>query len=107
MTRLEAHRRRWESEGRLGNLLRLEDLDRDEVALVNRTFLDRCRSGGLDGVDGIYAAYALALHEWGVMCPHPQHQRLYDGWHRTDVPLQFSDSGWYDCGLCGSAVINR
>ncbi len=107
MTRLEAHRQRWESEGRLGNLLRLEELDRDEVAIVNRSFLDRCKSQGYQGVDGIYSAYAHTLHEWGVMCPHPQHLRLYDGWHRTDVPLPSVESPWFDCGLCGAAVINR
>lgn len=85
----------------------MEDLSPDELALVNRTFLERCRRDNVDGIDQIYAAYALSLHEWGVMCPHPQHQRRYGGWQRSETPLSFGDSQWYDCGVCNSAVINR
>jgi hypothetical protein len=47
------------------------------------------------------------LHQWGVMCPHPQPHRLYDGFRMSDVPLTFDACRWYDCTLCKTAVINR
>ena len=96
-----------ELEDYLGPLLVLETLGPDEVALVNRSFLERCQRDRVTGIDDIYGAYVSSLHEWGIMCPHPQHRRRYDGWHGSDVPLPFDESPWYDCGLCGTAVINR
>lgn len=90
-----------------GPLLPLDELAPDEVALVNQTFLEFCRRDRVDGIDEIYRAYIEALHEWGVMCPHPQHQRRYGGWQRSDVPVSFDDNRWFDCGLCGASVINR
>lgn len=107
MTRLEEHRKALEDAGRLGPLLQVDVLSSEEVALVNRTFLERCRRDRVEGIDQIYGAYVRSLNEWGVMCPHPQAHRLYDGWFRTDVPVTFVESVWFDCGLCHSAVINK
>lgn len=108
-TRLEGHRSELEAAGYLGPLIRLEELDEDELRLINRTFLERCRRLNAVDIGGIYRAYVETLHEWGVMCPHPhpQPQRAYEGWFRSDCPQPFEDHRWYDCNLCGSAVINR
>lgn len=107
MTRLEAHRRSLEDENRHGPLLRIEDLNADEIALVNSSFLDLCRRRRVSDIKETYAAYVETLHQWGVMCPHPQPQRLYEGRRSSDYPLPFDSYPWYDCLLCGAAVINR
>ena len=107
MTRLERHRIDFEAAKRMGSLLPLEELEPEEVALVNKSFLERCRRDRVDGINQMYEAYVSSLHEWGVMCPHPQHLRRYDGWQRSDTPVLFGDSPWFSCGICKAAVINR
>lgn len=106
MTRLEAHRKSLEEERRHGPLLRIEDLNSDEIALINASFLDLCRRRRAADLNETYAAYVDTLHHWGVMCPHPQPHRLYDGRKPCDVPLSFDVSRWFDCTLCGAAVVN-
>lgn len=104
-TRLEEHRKVLEAADGLGPLLRLEELQPDEVALVNAVFLRRCQVVGTDDITKIYEAYIKTLHEWGVMCPHPSVHRLYNGWLKSDVPEP--ESTWFLCGLCNCMVINR
>lgn len=104
-TRLEEHRRLFTQNGGRGSLLKIEELNQAEMQLVNYEFMERCR-GRCENIDAMYAAYIETLHSWGVMCPHPQHMRLYDGFHRTDVPLKHDEAQWYNCTLCGSSVIN-
>jgi hypothetical protein len=106
-TRLERHRESFALSGGIGELLRVEDLTPDELTIVNRTFFERIREIAAEDLQGIYAAYLLTLHEWGVMCPHPRELRRYDGWRRSDVPVPSTESRWYECGLCQAAVINR
>jgi hypothetical protein len=105
-TRLEQHRESFTLAGGVGELLRVDDLHDDELAIINRTFFERIREIAPDDLSGIYAAYLQTLHEWGVMCPHPRELRLYDGWRKSDVPLPSTESRWYECGLCRAAVIN-
>ncbi len=107
MTRLEAHRRLLEEEHRHGPLLRVEDLNPDEIALINASFLDLCRRRRVGDIHQTYSAYVDTLHQWGVMCPHPQPHRLYDGRTPSDFPKDFETSRWFDCTLCGTAVVNR
>lgn len=107
MTRLEAHRKTLEEEKRHGPLLRIEDLSTEELDLVNKSFLDLCRRRKVGDIRETYAAYVDTLHRWGVMCPHPQPNRLYDGHRTSEFPVDFESSKWYDCSLCGAAVINR
>lgn len=107
MTRLEAHKKLLEEEHRHGPLLRIEDLDQDELALLNANFLNLCRKRKVADIQETYSAYADTLHQWGVMCPHPQPMRLYDGRKTSEFPIDFESSRWYDCTLCGAAVINR
>lgn len=107
MTRLEVHRKSLEEEQRHGPLLRIEDLNSDEISLINASFLDLCRRRRVSDINETYAAYVDTLHQWGVMCPHPQPHRRYDGKRVCDVPQDFATSRWYDCSLCGTAVVNR
>ncbi len=105
-TRLEEHRRTLEAADGFGPLLRLEELQPDEVALINAVFLRRCQVAGSDvDITKIYEAYVKTLHEWGVMCPHPPVHRLYNGWMKSDVPEP--DCVWFTCILCNCMVINR
>jgi hypothetical protein len=107
MTRLEAHRKALEKEERHGPLLRIEDLNPEEIAIINASFLDLCRKRRVSDINETYSAYVDTLHTWGVMCPHPQPHRLYDGRKPCDHPLSFESSRWFDCTLCGAAVVNR
>lgn len=106
-TRLERHRTEFSLARGVGPLLQLEELDPDEICLVNAEFLERARRINADDITKMYDAYISTLHNWGVMCPHPQPHRLYDGWHRTDTPVPFEESRWFNCVLCDAVVINR
>lgn len=105
-TRLETHRREFRRAEFRGPLIRIEELSRPEIDLINGEFLERCK-GSAEDIDQIYSAYVQTLHSWGVICPHPQHQRMYDGYYRTHIPQRFEDSRWYTCNLCQAIVINR
>jgi hypothetical protein len=107
VTRLERHRDEFNLNRGVGPLLELEELEPDEIKLVNAEFLSRVRRVQPEDIVAIYDAYVETLHRWGIMCPHPQHQRLYDGWLRADTPIKFDESRWFSCGLCGASVINR
>lgn len=106
-TRLEVHRREFKLAKFTGPMIRIETLGQDEIALINNEFLERCRLISPENLDQIYSAYVRTLHSWGVICPHPQPHRLYDGFHSTHVPIPFEDSQWYTCRLCETTVINR
>lgn len=107
VTRLEARRKQMEDENVHGPLLRIEDLTEEEISIVNTSFLDLCRRRRVSDIDETYSAYVDTLHQWRVMCPHPQPHRLYDGRFRSDVPYGFEASRWFDCTLCKAAVINK
>lgn len=107
VTRLEARRKQMEEENLHGPLLQIEELSPEEKAIVNSSFLELCRRRKASDLGEVYQAYADTLHHWKIMCPHPQPQRLYDGRIRSDIPFSFDTSKWYDCKLCGAAVINR
>ena len=107
MTRLEKHRNSLREEDRHGPLLRIDELNPEEISLINGSFLDLCRKRKVADINQTYSAYVDTLHQWGVMCPHPQPHRLYEGRRQSDYPLDFESSKWYDCTLCKAAVINR
>ena len=107
MTRLETKRKQMEEEKVPGPLLQIDELTHEEKAIINASFLELCKRRKASDIGEVYRAYADTLHHWKVMCPHPQLQRLYTGSKRSDVPLSFEDHKWFDCKLCGAAVINR
>jgi hypothetical protein len=51
-----------------------------------------------------YVVYADELSNWGIMCPHPQHKRLYGGTVRSEVPV--GSHRWYLCECCASHCPN-
>lgn len=106
-TRLERHRSSFREARCVGPLIQLEELNQDEIALINSEFWERCRRVRTDDIQTIYSIYVATLHEWGIMCPHPQPHRLYEGWYRADTPIPFEESRWFDCMLCNATVINR
>ena len=105
-TPLEIHRKEFIRLNGVGPMIRVDDLSQEEIGLINADFLERCR-GRADDINAIYTTYVQTLHSWGVICPHPIPHRAYEGFHRTDVPLRFEEARWFDCRLCGAAVINR
>lgn len=106
-TRLEKHRDSLREEGRHGPLLRIDELNPDEITLINGSFLDLCRQRKVADISQTYTAYVDTLHQWGVMCPHPQPHRLYDGNRHSEFPLTFEMSKWFECTLCNTVAINR
>lgn len=88
-------------------MLRYEDLTTEEQALVYTTFMARVRHVQSEDIVSFHRTYTEVLHEWGVMCPHHQAYRLYDGWTSSDTPVPFEESRWFRCSLCDSLVINR
>lgn len=105
-TRLEEHRRNFRAAKYRGPLLRLDELTIDERSLINTDFIARC-AGCAENLEQIYVMYVETLHSWGVMCPHPDSHRLYEGWQRTDTPVPFEDARWFRCAICAADVINR
>lgn len=105
--RLIEHRRRREADADRGPLLTFEELDRDEREAINSDFLARVRMLGAEGEAALYRIFVDTLHSWGVMCTHPQSFRLYDGNRNSYAPLDFEQSRWYSCLVCGCSVINR
>lgn len=107
MTRLEARRKQMEEEKVHGPLLRIEELSEDEISIINTSFLELCRRRKVADIQETYIAYVDTLHNWKVMCPHPQPHRLYDGRRMSDTPIDFETSRWFECKLCSASVINR
>lgn len=107
MTRLEARRKQMEEEKVHGPLLRIDELTHEERSIINAGFIELCKRRKASDPNEFYQAYIDTLHHWKVMCPHPQPQRVYEGNKRSDLPLSFDEHRWFDCNLCGAAVINR
>jgi hypothetical protein len=105
-TRLETHRNELIRSKGLGPLIKIDDLTPEELELVNSDFLESCH-GNAEDVNQIYSLYVEALHRWGIMCPHPQIHKRYDGYIKNDTPLDFEESKWFECKLCCTYVINR
>jgi hypothetical protein len=105
--RLESHRAALEQSERRGSLLRFDELNSHERERIHADFMTKVRLNGVEDLWQMWCLYVETLHAWGIMCPHPQTFRLYDGYRLSDMPVTFSDSVWYECRLCQAAVINR
>jgi hypothetical protein len=103
-TRLELHRLKYHQNGG-GELLLLGELDDEERELVSHDVLTAIqREAGVDE----YEIYSRTLADWGVMCPHPQVKRLYEGKQRLDVPAGLLGMfKWYFCECCKTYVLNK
>lgn len=86
-----------------GPLLRHSDLNDSERSLLKGDFLKRRTSSELPD----HLLYLDVMHSWGVMCPHPQSSRRYEGIFCWDHPPGFNEFKWYSCEVCECAVINK
>jgi hypothetical protein len=86
-----------------GPLLKHDELVPAEQALLREDFL-RQRVGS-DLPD--HTLYLGVMHSWGVICPHPQDRRVYEGLYWSDSSVPFDECSWYSCGVCNCIVINR
>lgn len=102
-TRLDLHRFKFHKDGEKGALLSLKDLSTEEMAILSTEIFSQMQKRDPEKTD-MYEVYTGVLADWGVMCPHPQHKRLYEGKVESPVPkLNFK---WYRCLACGCEVVN-
>lgn len=84
-----------------GPLITLSDLTPQQMAVINGIFFTKIRGHGNDweNLEQVYSIYVSVLHEYGIMCPHPDHwsERRYVA---TGVRT-------FTCVLCKSAVLER
>lgn len=86
-----------------GPLLRHSDLNPAEQALIKADFRRRRPVEGMPD----HVLYLRVMHSWGVICPHPQESRMYEGLYWSDSGVGFDECPWYVCGVCECIVINR
>ena len=102
-TKFEKHVEDFQNGKGTGNLLAIEDIDPKDMAVVAAKIF----VGISDAKDEneMYCTYLSVLSAYGIMCPHPQHKRLYSGWLSSKEPLL--DYGWYTCTMCNCSAINE
>lgn len=103
--RLIEHRAAFKVRLGKGELLRLEELSPKEMDVVSKDFYSRVSGRNL-GMDGLMQTWTSVLHDWGIMCSHPQHMRDYEGLGPSVLPVSRDEARWYHCGACGCSVIN-
>jgi hypothetical protein len=89
-TRLELHKLVYISNGKIGELLSIDDLNEDErLLLANDIFMnihiDKRKNDPYEICSRIFS-------EWGVMCPH---RKIRDSKNK------------FLCQVCGSMIFNR
>jgi hypothetical protein len=101
-TKWDIHIESWKKFKKKGPLIALDDLESNERSwLATKIFQ---LFGPLDE-QSKYEAYMNVLHEYGIMCPHPQHKRLYGG--TEQLPKPSDQHLWYDCTMCSCTVLNE
>lgn len=104
--RLENHRKSFREMG--GPLLRVSDLNPDEISFVAHILAGLIKEPRWWGIDDITIALHLyALNSWGIMCPHPENSRLYEGYYQSKSVPPFKECNWFHCQICECLVINR
>lgn len=102
-THFEEYVEQYKSGQKTGYLLSIEDIEpKDMVLISNKIFRSLSKT---NNEDEMYNAYLSVLAEHGIICPHPQHKRLYCGYFQSKEPL--SSYPWYECTMCGCGVINE
>lgn len=105
--RLNRHRQAFMLANMTGPLLRFAGLTALERAFITTQFITNSRPIARDDGPALKVCYAETLHLWGIMCPHPQQERLYEGGIANEHPVDFASSQWFDCRVCKTRVINR
>ena len=103
--RLVEHRAAFKVRLGKGELLRVEDLTPKEMDVVMKDFYSRVSGRGLD-IWEMMRVWSATLHDWGVMCSHPQQVRDYEGLGRSILPVSRDEARWYRCDACGCSVFN-
>lgn len=88
-TRLDEHAAEYAKNRGMGRLLRLEDMDSEDMARVAGEIFRRM--GRTD--DDLYSSYLEILVKYGIMCPHPKRKRIG------------INDAWFECGMCGCLVM--
>lgn len=83
-----------------GHLLNIDELELHDIRKIAAEVFENIRSYEGD----MYKQYLSVLTKYNIMCPHPQHKRLYNGKKLKHI----SDSHqWYECEMCDCSVMNE
>lgn len=83
-----------------GPLITIEDISHEDMSLIAHEIFRLMKK-----YDDPYDAYIFVLSKYGIMCPHPQIKRLYNGFKKSAVPqVQYK---WYNCSMCKCSAINE
>jgi hypothetical protein len=85
-------------------MLTLESLDEPSRDVLSREVFSNLSSSR--GSRDPYEVVSETLNEWGIMCSHPQPQRLYGGKERAYLP-ELASVPWFLCESCGCHVLAR
>lgn len=97
-TKLDLHRAKYHMSN-IELLLYYELEEEDRSRISSEFFALIKRSPELDH----YTVFSELLSEWGVMCPHPQDQRLYSG--REKMLMHSDKHRWFFCSCCRTNVM--
>ena len=109
MTRLDEHRKAFVARGRVGALLKIEDLSHDETQQIYKAFVTDPRLEDAETNEDFCRVYTSVLNDHGVMCPHPTVFRKY-GTQQTSgfgEVIPFERQRWFRCPICDAICINR
>lgn len=104
-TRIELHRLKYlwsKNQANFSELITFAELDPASKKLVSDDVFSQIRRNG--GEDR-YRVYAEVLASWGIICPHPQHMRLYSG--KVESPFPLASHRWYKCKCCECSCMNE
>jgi len=94
------HYKRYIKSGGAGPLMKVEDVDEENMSIIAGEIFRLSKL-----VEDPYDAYVQIISKYGIICPHPQRKRLYDGCFRSDTPI--ARYRWYNCEMCQCSVFNE
>lgn len=99
---IEEHALARKNNGGTGPLLEYSKLSAKDIRTISKEIFSTI--GSSMGDKDPYEIYIEVMMKWGIMCPHPQYKRLYEGKHRMSFPT--CKYRWFLCECCSSCVIN-
>lgn len=100
--RIQLHRLKFHWLGKKTDMLSFFSLDPDEKKMVAEDILTKLH---LNRGKDPYKVYVETLADWGIVCPHPEHMRLYSGVKKSEYPV--FDHKWFKCEVCGCSSFNE
>lgn len=99
-TRLDLHRAKFHQQKKMIPLLLVSDLSEEECDIIASEVFKLKKISDEENIQNLYF---YILSDFGVMCPHPQEERRYEGTRQK----QINEIGnWYKCLLCHCLVLN-